>query len=33
MSDGYHRVDETIRALHHVLHRIGEDQTEGRRAA
>jgi hypothetical protein len=33
MSDGCHRVDATVRALHHVLPGIGEDQAEGRRAA
>lgn len=33
MSDGRHRIDTAVRALHHVLHRVGEYQTEGRRAA
>jgi len=33
MSDGSHRVDATVRALHHVQPRIGEDQAGGRRAA
>lgn len=33
MSDGRHCVDATVRALRHLQHRIGKDQTEGRRAA
>jgi hypothetical protein len=33
MSDGCHRFDAAVRALHHALPRIGEDQAEGRRAA
>lgn len=34
MSDGRHRIDAAVRALHHMLlHWIGKYQTEGRRAA
>ena len=33
MSDGCHRINAVLRALHRVLPRIGEDQAEGRRAA